>query len=62
MTKMDNATHFVSRRSLLKAGGVPIETTSAPPALSSERRETKCVALSCLVIVASLNPSSPPRA
>src|SRR5262249_53342718 len=42
--------------------GVPIETTSAPPALSSERRETMCVPLSCLVIVASLNPSSRPRA
>src|SRR5262249_30202205 len=35
------------------ATGVPIETTSAPPALSSERREAKCVALSILVIVAS---------
>src|ERR1700751_2978617 len=32
---------------------VPIETTSAPPALRSERRETeKCVALSILVMIA----------
>jgi hypothetical protein len=44
------------------ATGMPIETTSAPPALNSERRETKCVAFSILVIVASLNPSSQPRA
>src|SRR5262249_21783648 len=30
--------------------GVPVETTSAPAGLSSERRETKYVALSCRVI------------
>ena len=41
--------------------GVPIETTSAPPALSTARRE-KFEVFSILVISASLNPSSRRRA
>jgi hypothetical protein len=41
--------------------GMPIETTNAPPLLSSERRE-KFAGFSIFVIVASLNPSSTQRA
>ena len=35
MTKMDNATHFVSRRSLLKAGGALVVSIGAPVALDT---------------------------
>ena len=41
--------------------GIPTETTNAPPVLSMARREN-CAAFSCLVMVVSLNPSSPTRA
>ena len=35
MTKMHNATHFVSRRSLLKAGGALVVSIGMPVALDT---------------------------
>ena len=35
MTKMDNATHFVSRRSLLKAGGALVVSIGTPVAFDT---------------------------
>ena len=48
-------------RTVSSATGIPTETTNAPPVLSMARREN-CAAFSCLVMVVSLNPSSPTRA